>query len=193
MNVPEEAKDWPLEECRDYLRILARLQLGNRLRSKMDASDVVQQTVLLAHSRRDQFRGKTEAEWLGWLRAILFNVLTSVAREFETAARNVEREQSLHAEMSDSSARLENFLAINHSSPSRVAMKSEELFRLAQAVVSLPLDQRQVVELHHLKGLTVSEVAEIMERSSASVVGLLFRAMKRLRSLLQAHDSEMQL
>ena len=179
-----EINDLPLGSCRDYLRILARLQMGTRLRGKLDASDVVQQTILLAHARRDQFRGGTEAEWLGWLRAILANVLGSVAREFETAARNVSREISLETELERSSLRLEGMLAQNQSTPSSAAVRAEELLRLAQALVQLPPDQQLAVELHHLKGLTVAEVASELGKTRPAVVGLLFRALKRLRELL---------
>ena len=120
MNGMANINDRPLGAYRDYLRILARLQINGALRGKLDASDVAQQTILLAHARREQFRGGTEAEWLGWLRAILANVLGGVAREFETAARKVSREVSLETELERSSARLESILAIDQSSPSTV-------------------------------------------------------------------------
>lgn len=184
MTETAEIDDSPLGSCRDYLRILARLQMGTRLRGKLDASDVVQQTILLAHARRDQFRGGTEAEWLGWLRAILANVLASVAREFETAARNVSRELSLETELERSSLRLEGILAGDQSSPSGAAVRAEELLRLAKALVQLPPDQQAAVELHHLQGMTVAEVAAELGRTRPAVVGLLFRALKRLRELL---------
>ena len=48
----------------------------------------------------------------------------------------------------------------------------------------LPPDQRRVVELHHLKGLPVAEVAKLMDRTRPAVVGLLFRGLKKLRELL---------
>ncbi len=175
-----------LAACRDYLRILARLQMGTQMRSKLDASDVVQQTILLAHASRDQFRGRTDAEWLGWLRTILANVLGMVAREFATAARNVSRELSLESELEQSSARLERILAADQSSPSGMAVRTEELLRLAEALLRLPEDQRRAVELHHLKGQTVAEVAVELGRTRPAVVGLLFRALKRLRELLRA-------
>ena len=184
MNGPTDTGDRPLARYRDYLRVLARLHLSARLQVKVDASDIVQHAILNAHANRGQFRGGTEAEWLGWLRAILANTLAGVVREFETAARDLDRELSLEAELELSSTRLEQVLATDQSSPSEGAMRGEELFRLATALGRLPDDQRRVVELHHLKGFTVAEVAAEIGRTRPAVVGLLFRGLKRLRELL---------
>ena len=173
-----------LEEYRDYLHVLAQLLLVPPLRGKLDASDLVQQTVLLAHAHRDQFRGGTEAEWRGWLRVILANTLSAAAREFATAARDLRRERSLEAELAQSEARLEGLLAVDESSPSERAARGEDFLRLARALARLPDDQRRAVELHHLKGLTVAEVAAEIGRTRPAVVGLLFRGLKRLRELL---------
>jgi RNA polymerase sigma-70 factor (ECF subfamily) len=169
--------------------MLARIQLSPRLQAKLDASDVVQQTILRAHEANTQFRGTTEAERLAWLRAILANVLAAAGRTFETAARDVGREQSLEAELEQSSARLECVLIADQTSPSQGAVRSEELLRLASALAQLPNDQRHAVELHHLKGLALVDVADRMQRSRPAVVGLLFRGLRRLREILQARDA----
>ncbi len=185
MQSPAREDIEAIEHYRDYLLLLVRLQVGSRLRAKLDASDVVQQAMLQAHERRDQFRGQTEGEWLAWLRAILANSLATAARRFETQARNPGRERSLEAELERSASRLEDLLAADQTSPSERAVRGEELLRLAGALARLPEDQRRAVELHYLKGLPVSEVAEKIGRTRPAAVGLLFRGLKRLRELLR--------
>ena len=175
----------PIEDHRDYLLLLVRLQLGSRLGAKLDASDVVQQAILHAHERREQFRGRTEGERLAWLRAILANALATALRRLDTRARDPGRERSLEAELDRSSSRLEDLLAADQTSPSERAVRGEELMRLAHAIARLPEDQRRVVELHYLNGLAVADVAEQIGRTRPAAVGLLFRGLKRLRELLR--------
>ena len=174
-----------IEDYRDYLLLLARLQLGSGLRAKVDASDVVQQAILHAHQNRAQFRGGSEGEWLQWLRAILANALAGAVRRFDTQARDRSRERSLEGELERSSSRLQSLLVADQTSPSERVVRGEELLGLAHAIARLPEDQRRVVELHYLRGLTVADVANEIGRSRPAAVGLLFRALKRLRELLR--------
>src|SRR5579859_3082473 len=102
-----------LERYRQYLELLARLLLQPRFRSKLGASDVVQQTLLKATQNLGQYRGQSEAELAGWLRRILTNTLVDVVRELEGAKRDVGLECSLEASLAQSSARLEDLLQAN--------------------------------------------------------------------------------
>ena len=179
-----EPFDPSLVRYRDYLCVLARLQLGPRLQCKLDASDLVQQTLMKAHAKRGQFRGRNEVEFTAWLREILANNLAETARRFGTAGRDVALERSLEDALNASAARLERWLAADATSPSAQAARNEQVVGLAQALARLPEDQRRAVELHHLKDYQVAEVARQMERSIRSVAGLLLRGMRRLRELL---------
>jgi RNA polymerase sigma-70 factor, ECF subfamily len=174
-----------LEDYREYLRLLAGFELSPRLQAKMDASDIVQQTLLAAHESHGQFRGRSEAEWLAWLRAILANQLAAAGRRFSTAARSLRREQSMQARLDMSSSRLESLLTADQTSPSGGAVRSEELLRLACALNQLGEEQKQALELHYLNGCSVAEAARLMDRSRPAVVGLLFRGLKNLRELLR--------
>jgi RNA polymerase sigma-70 factor (ECF subfamily) len=172
----------PLESYRDYLRLLARLQLDARLRGKLDPSDVVQQTLMKAHQNAEQFRGQTEAERAAWLRRILANTLTDAARKFrfETA-----RGHSLESALHESSARLEAWLATSQESPSEQVDRQEQLLRLAHALSELPDDQRRAIELHHLQGGLLADIGQEMGRTEAAIAGLLRRGRKKLRELLE--------
>jgi RNA polymerase sigma-70 factor (ECF subfamily) len=190
MGPSPHSSDEELERCREYLGLLARLHLNPRLHGKLDASDVVQQTLLSAHENRQQFQGHSREEFLGWLRQILANHLAGAVRRFGAGLRDVRREQSLEAGLEESAARIDVWLAADQSSPSQRAIQHEQHLRLANALGLLPADQRLAIELHHLNGLTVAEAAEHMGRTKMAVVGLLFRGLKKLRQLMDASSAE---
>ena len=182
MNLAGEPGDAQTAKDRAYLRILAGMNWNPRLAGKLEPSDVVQETLLQAHKQRPQYRGRSENEWRAWLRAILAHKLSDAQRKF--SRRGEELQQSLHAALDQSSARIEPWLAANGGSPSNEAARAEHLVRLTEALARLPEDQRRAVELHHLDGNAVPEVARLMGRTTASVAGLLRRGLAELRELL---------
>jgi RNA polymerase sigma-70 factor (ECF subfamily) len=155
-----------LERFRPYLRLLARLHLDQRFQGKLDPSDVVQDTLLKAHEKIEQFRGDTDEELAGWLRQILANQLLMTARKYSAGARAVGREQSLEEALQESSVRLERWLVAEQSSPSQMAERQERLLRLAEVLGQLPEDQRTAVELHHLNASRWLSCASCRARSA---------------------------
>ena len=178
------SNDPPLERFRSYLLLLAQMQLDPRWKAKLDASDLVQQTLLEAHQKREQFQGD-EAALMGWLRRSLANNLVDQLRALARDKRNVLREQSLQS-VDESSAGLHRWLAANHSSPSVQAVRNEDLLRLADALIVLPQSQRDAVVFHHLQGCTLKETAHVLNRSEPAVAGLLHRGLRRLRELMDS-------
>src|SRR5260370_8695286 len=84
--------------CRNYVSIAARVEMASWLKAKVDASDLVQQTLLEAHRGLANFRGTTEGEWLGWLKRILtHNAADFVRRYHGVEKRCAAREVSLAA------------------------------------------------------------------------------------------------
>jgi RNA polymerase sigma-70 factor (ECF subfamily) len=184
----EEQPSIALERFREYLRLLARLQLDERLRGKLDPSDLVQQTLLKAYQALGQFRGQSPAEMAAWLRQILANTLANAIRDLARAKRDVALERSLESSLADSSARLEAWLVADQSSPSQLAARNEQLLVLSQAVAELPQDQREVLILRHCQGWSLPQIAEHLGRTRPAVASLLRRGLKQLRSHLQGQD-----
>src|SRR4051812_12998776 len=145
---PEE-----LERFRDYLALLARLQITPGLRDRVDLSGVVQQTLLEAcQALKLEDRRRTPAETAAWLRSILGHNLADGLRKLATGKRDASRERSLAPALEESSARLRDWLAARQSSPSQKAVRQEELVRVSQAMARLPDNQRRAIELHYLQG-----------------------------------------
>jgi RNA polymerase sigma-70 factor (ECF subfamily) len=171
-----------LEMYREYLALLARLQIGQRLQGKVDASDLVQETFLQAHRNFAQFRGATEAELTAWLRQILASRLAKLLRRYcGTGRRDLRLERELADELDASSRALDRALVAPHSSPSQRAERKEQAVLLAAKLAALSADYREVVILRHLAGLSFPEVARRMGRSVDSVKKLWIRALGQLR------------
>ncbi|MBI3465270.1 MAG: sigma-70 family RNA polymerase sigma factor, partial [Planctomycetes bacterium] len=149
MNETDEKYGRALERFRQYLMLVARQQIDEQLRGKLDPSDVVQQTLLEAHRNRDQFRGQTEAELAAWLRQILAHSLADAIRALRRAKRDVTRERSLEAALDESSGKIEAWLVAEQSSPSQQAERHEQVIRLADALATLPDAQREALVLRH--------------------------------------------
>lgn len=179
-----------LEKFRDYLGVLVRLQMDSWLRGKLDPSGVVQETLLEAHQAIEHLHGRSEGEVLAWLRAALAHNLADEIRRLGAGKRNVGREESLQQALEQSSSRLEEWLADNRPAPSELAGRHEQALRLAEALRHLPDKQRQAVELRHLKGLSLAEIAGELNCTKAAVVGLLHRGVGKLRTFLEREERE---
>ena len=180
--------DSQLVRYRNYLRFLARLQLDPRLRGKLDPSDVVQQTLLEAVARKEQFRGGTEAEYLAWLRRMLIHNLADALRAYRQAKRDIGREQAVEEALQNSSARLAAALAAAGPDAAAEVERQERAVRLADALEQLPERQRDARVCKHWHGWAVARIAQHLECSNEAVAGLLKRGLKQLRDLLQGWE-----
>jgi RNA polymerase sigma-70 factor (ECF subfamily) len=168
----------PIEHIGDYVRLIGQLEHDPRLRGKMDPADAVQQTLLKALQKQDQFRGRTGAELEAWLRTILAHHLVDTFRKLSLKNGN------LHESIEQSYDQMALWLVADQSSPSQKAIRKEQWDRLLGALAQLPSDQRTALELRHLQGRSIPEICDTMSRSTAAVAGLLRRGLKTLRALL---------
>lgn len=176
-----------LEMYRNYLSLMARVQIGRRLQGKVDAADAVQETFLEAHRNFPQFRGSSEGEFVAWLRQILGARLSNLVRHYlGTKGRDIRLERAMVQEMGQSSAIMNEQLVSAHESPSSHAARREHAVMLADALDRLPADYREVIVLRHLEGIPFVAIAERMGRSEDSVQKLWVRGLARLRQEMGA-------
>ena len=182
-----EAQSDLLGKYRNYLRLLARLQIDRQLQAKADPSDLVQETLLLALRDFEAFRGINEAELAGWLRTIMARTSAQLVRRYkDTKSRDVALERQLSADLDHSTHDLRQLLVTSEPSPSQHVVKCETAVLLADALSRLPEDYREAIVLCHLQGKRLAEVATRMDRSVDAVKKVLARAMIRLRSEMKS-------
>jgi RNA polymerase sigma-70 factor (ECF subfamily) len=178
-----------LEGSRAYLRMLARMKIGRRLQSKLDADDLLQEAFLRAHQAIARFRGTTQAEFESWVRGILTNVLADQIRRYHgTERRDAKLECALELELARRTDGFVRALEASISSPSQRVSRHERAVRLAEAMDRLPFASREVLVLRHFQDLSFPEIARSMDRTLDGVKNLWIRALTRLRREVASLD-----
>ncbi len=164
-NGNREAFNTLAERFRSSLQTIVEQRLGGYLRHKIEADDVVQESLFKAFQSIRLFEYRGPDSFLHWLRGIAENVLLYWARE--------NKRKDLLPLLTEAAGK--------NVSPSK-AMRQEERFRrLERAVSELSTDERQVILSARVEGLPMKEVAKRLNRSPAAVRQLLWRSLQKLR------------
>jgi RNA polymerase sigma-70 factor (ECF subfamily) len=181
----EAARGRLLELYRNYLRLMARTLISQPLRVRLDASDLVQDTLLKAHREFVGFLGSTEPELIAWLRQILVRSLSDQVKRHRAGKRDVRREEALEVMLDRSSEAVQQALAAPVSSPSSIASRREQAVLLADALEKLPPDYREVFIARNLEHIPFDQIAARMGRTSGAVRKLWTRTMLSLKKILE--------
>jgi RNA polymerase sigma-70 factor (ECF subfamily) len=183
----DDAQAPKLDDFRDYLIVLARTKIPFDMRGQLDASDIVQETLLEAHTKRHQFQGTEAASLAAWLRKMLSFNLIDKYRSLRRQKRDVGKDVSIEGSLEESSIRFDAWLASNQSSPSLQLRRQELALSLASKLEKLPEFQRDAVRMRYIQGMTIADISECMEKSPTAVAGLLKRGLEGLREIIGPH------
>lgn len=173
------------EYCRGYLLAVAHDELDDTLKPKVAVSDVVQETFVRAQQGFADFRGKSEAELLAWLRRILLNQIVDVRRSYrQSQKRSVNREVLLRLHESTQMRGVE--LSDGQLSPASAAVVEDELAKLRGALLELPENYSRVLQMRNWEQLSFVEIAEREGGSPDSVRMLWNRAVTKLGEIMKS-------
>ena len=169
-----DAREPLLKRYLPLLRRWAHGRLPARARDMADTDDLVQNTLLRALGRLEEFEPRREGAFLSYLRQILLN---QVRDEIRRAHRRPEREY------------LKDQVCDEGPSPLDQAIGRETMQRYERGLAQLSQDHREAIILRLEFGYSCEEIAEALGRSSANAARqLLGRALVRLAQVL--HESE---
>lgn len=172
-----------LEGCRNYLLLIANHTLGKGLRSKVGASDLVQETFVEAHRIFERFTGDSEQELLRWLAKILhFRIGNTFKWYYGAERRNPQKEVDWYSLYGFASS--EAFATVRFS-PSAFAARKEQKELYDELLQDLGHEFREVIRLRVEEELPFEEVGRQMDRSEDAARKLFVRAVALLRARLR--------
>ena len=172
---------------RKRLRRMVALRLDQRLRGRVDPSDVLQQGFLQAALALPKYLERPEQPVFLWLRWLTGMTLQLFHRQhLGVLGRDAGREVHLldRPWPEATSAALAAQLLGRDTRPSVAAIRAERQRRLQEALNSMdPLD-REVLVLRHFEELTNGEVARELHLQESAASKRYIRALHRLKEIL---------
>ncbi len=186
-NGDADAVDRLLAKHREPIRRMIDLRLDPAIVQRLDASDVVQEVLIEANRRLQDYLKAPAMPFHLWLRHIAKDHLIDAHRRHHQAQkRGVDREQAIHrpAWSERSSLDLAGQLLDQDLTPASAAIQEEMQQRLREAIGQLDEDDRDVILMRHYEMLANQEVAASLGLTEAAASMRYLRAVRKLRDLL---------
>lgn len=162
------------------LRHFVRLRMEGALRNRLDASDIVQDTLMEANRRLKDYLHRQPMPLRIWLYKLASKQLGHArTKHLVRAKRTARREEPLPDR---SSILLANRL-VRPMTPSEHIMKQERNRKLAELIQRLGSMEREILLMRHMEGLNYQEISEILEITAASARQKYVRTLLWLRKL----------
>lgn len=181
-----------MDRHREAVRRMIQMRLDHAVARRVDASDVVQDVLMEASQRLNDYMQNPSMPFHLWLRQLAKDRIIDMHRRHRAAKRrSVDREQNLSGLGSDdqSAADLAALLKDAELTPAAAALRKEMEERFLVALDQLEENDREIVIMRHFEHLGNSEVAEALQLSAPAAGMRYLRAIRRLRELLGGEES----
>jgi RNA polymerase sigma-70 factor (ECF subfamily) len=171
------------------LRRMIAFRLDQRMQSRVDPSDVIQEAHLEAWQHLEEYLRQPALPFFLWLRGIAQNKLRELHRHhLGTQMRDAGREVSIYRGTlpEATSAALAAQLLGHLTQPSVAAVRAEVKVRLQEALNQMDPIDREVLALRHFEHLSPRETAEVLGIKEKAAAMRYVRALRRLKEILTA-------
>ena len=146
------------------------------LRSRTDAEDVAQESLVRAWRFFGGFHGEDARPWL---LQIVRNTSYTWLEKNRAAEMTTEFDENVHGDHTFAAG-----AGVESATPESAAIAADERERLTRALESLPPRSREVLVLRELEGYSYKEIASIVSMPIGTVMSTLARAREKLQAIL---------
>jgi RNA polymerase sigma-70 factor (ECF subfamily) len=182
----DAAVRWLLDRYRGRLRRMIDLRLDDRLASRLDASDVVQDTLMDAVQKLGTYLCERPLPFYPWLHRLASERLAQAHRyHLRTLRRQAGRELVGGDAWTDRSVQhLVDVLAASGTSPSGRLIREEDREAIWRALGELSEQDREILVMRYVDQLAFAEIAAILGIAESGARLRHFRALRRIGPLL---------
>lgn len=176
---------------RQRLKKMVHVRLNPQLKGRLDASDIIQDTLVEAARTLDRFLAEPSLPVYLWLRHLANEKLIEAHRRHLGAQkRDASRDLSIHGvALNATSEAVAIELICQTTSPDEAAIKEDRKRQLTAALDKMdPLD-KEILTLKHFEQMSNREVAELLDISYEAAKKRYFRAILKLQRLLGDDDA----
>jgi len=174
-----------MDRHRERLRRIVTYRLDDRIQSRVDASDVIQDAFLDASKRLDDYLAEPDVPFSVWMRSLVLQRVALAHRDhLGRAKRTAARETGTTVETFDSSHAIARAILDRRPSPSEQVRTKDLGEQLRHQLDALdPLD-REILMLRHFEHLSNAEAAVVLAIEPATASQRYGRALRRLKTIL---------
>jgi RNA polymerase sigma-70 factor (ECF subfamily) len=182
-----------LNRHRDALRRMVELRLDRRIQQRIDASDIVQEVMIEANRRLEQYLATPAMPFHLWLRQMARDrIIDAHRRHRASGKRSVDREQAMAAPASldRSTMELAGQLCDPELTPAAAATMQELQRRFQAALETMEDHDREIVLMRHFEQLSNQDAARTLGLTEPAASMRYLRAIRKLRKLLAEPSDE---
>jgi len=171
---------------RDRLRRMIRMRLHPLVRKRVDESDILQEALLAASQRMNDFFSKSSQPFFLWLRAVTSQIISQSHRfHLDAQKRSAKLDHEFCPDDDSLSHSMAHVIVSRDPCPADAAQRQEMQDQVQVVIASLPPQDREVLCMRHFEGLANAEVAQVLEISTSNASTRYLRALSRLKDGLK--------
>lgn len=179
------------DRYRSRLEKIVEFRMDERIKRRLDTSDVLQETFIELSRRLAEFLTQPSVSVFVWMRQKTLQTLIDLQREHFRDKRHPNKEirQVPNWNANETGLSINNFLLASITSPSQHLIRGEEVMKLQAAIDTLNELDREVIALRHFEQLTNLQVAEVLNLSPTAASNRYIRALSRLSEAITGAES----
>lgn len=178
-----------MDRYRERLKRMVSLRMDRRLQGRVDASDIIQEALISAARRLDEYAADPPMGFFLWLRWLTGEKLLNAHRHhLGTQKRDAAQEVSIYrrAMPEACSVSIAQQLLGQLTSPTQAVVRAELQLIVQEVLNSMSPMDREILILRNFEQLTTDETAQTLDIKRSTASKRYITALKRLKQAMSA-------